>query len=276
MSLIRDAFEWVAQKCEDAHRPMLLHENRFCKSYYRPSGSIETFEKQRPATIVTVPDPMAFVQALRELERTNLQIHGEMDPVVYISDTNVVGYLGLQDLYHFVQLPLRFNPLWKQLESLHEKTFEQSQLARFLRTIWRSVDTNGGMRNALAKIEVTRRSTENRELTSFKDKGMREFANEMREEIPDLYTVSCPVFDIPYADRPQTVEVVLDFDLAASPLSFRLFPRPESLLDGKRRALKQLHDVLRTAIDEFEPDGDSTLGQSTQIIYGSAGEVHSK
>ena len=247
--MIREALQWLAELKAASIQPTTLLQRQDRVILWTHDGVLHDHQLPdvpRNHTVHTIDD---FVRACRRWRTEDSVIfHGENAAVFVLDDADCRAKLTL---------PLPWSDLFlRVLELRQAQPLDQRDFLRTLRH-----DLAGACSPALVaaiqKIEVVSSGNQRTEINPGRERGTMEFAADLASsgEIPELVTLSVPVYSIQGLDSPCPIRCSLDYTLPPRPVQFVLRPRPDETMRAVDSAQSVLHGLLQSAFDGEEEEG---------------------
>lgn len=253
--MIREALQWLAELKAAAIEPTKLLDRADRVILWTHDGQIYDHELPAPPRNHTVHTIDAFARACLRWKRG--------DKSVIFHDENMAVFVAEDDDRRArVLLPLPFSELFARVLELRQgQPLEQREFLRLLRH-----DLIGacpvGLATAIQKIEVVTTAGQRSEINPGRERGTREFAADLQAsgEIPEVVTLSVPVYSMPGLDSLTPIRCSLEYTLPPRTVQFVLRPLPDETMRAVDSAQACLHTLLESLVSED--------GESIDVFFG--------
>ena len=259
--MIREAFEWIADRVQEASKPIEVRRREDEIVYLLASGEEKRVFLSAPRrchTVRTIEDFGAACERWAESEA--------LGGVVFHNDAKVVLVCDDTDRHDVVVMPLEETDVFRIFRNLAQPSFPAMGQREFLRMLRRDLRRTipPSLINAIAKIEVVSNGQSRTEINPGRERGTREFAADLASEaIPETVECRVPLYRFPGMDQPWPIVCSLEYTLPPHQVEFRFSPLADEIDNVLRAAQMQLHGLLVDALQ-----GRSGC-EDLDVLYGT-------
>ena len=171
--------------------------------------------------------------------------YGDKSGVVWHNERDVYLVIDDKDRRDTIHLPLRKSEQFSTLEKLDEARVGLSQrdFVRLLRHDLAGA-VSDELRPAISKLEFVGTSGVKSDISPGREHGSREFANDVKGEIPETFLATVSVYANTGLRQPRGIKLSLDYKLPPGEVSFTVKPLPDEIAIAIQDAQSELHDLL--------------------------------